>query len=335
MRSFLVVFIFTLNLSAKNTASLQIKNKISKVDESIFSEKSEVREDLSNLENENNKYLTFVRVKKKIETRINEIEDALLKSDELLLKKRRKLTNDILVLNLLDHKEASIEEKIVRNKLERKLEASLKELKKSNSSKKELLDEIDEFKTRLSTISQITNDLLVDVQIIERKTLERKSRINSLYEKKNILEEELINTQANEIFKKTISHEKINESEGFQFLFPLKKYERVKKKSPGVEFITNLSQKVYAIDSGTVAYNDVLANFGKIIILKHKDNLRSVYLGDFQSNITKGDSITKGESLGHILEGENQKIYFELRSEEKPLELEKYYSMKEFQKRQL
>ena len=92
-----------------------------------------------------------------------------------------------------------------------------------------------------------------------------------------------------------------------------------KQKNQGIDFQVSPGSPVFAAASGNVALiTDNTENFGKIVLIRHKNNLISIYGRVAKVIVKKNEVVTKGQKIGSMAEktndGENLTIlHFELR----------------------
>ena len=92
-----------------------------------------------------------------------------------------------------------------------------------------------------------------------------------------------------------------------------------KQKNQGIDFQVFPGSPVFAAASGNVALvTDNTENFGKIILIRHEDNLISIYGRVAKVLVKKNEVVNKGQKIGSMAEkghdGKNQTIlHFELR----------------------
>ncbi len=92
-----------------------------------------------------------------------------------------------------------------------------------------------------------------------------------------------------------------------------------KQKNQGIDFQVSPGSPVFAAASGNVALiTDNTKNFGKIVLIRHKNNLISIYGRVAKVIVKKNEVVTKGQKIGLMAEkandGKNQTIlHFELR----------------------
>ncbi len=92
-----------------------------------------------------------------------------------------------------------------------------------------------------------------------------------------------------------------------------------KQKNQGIDFQVSPGSPVFAAASGNVALiTDNTENFGKIVLIKHKNNLISIYGRVAKVLVKKNEVVTKGQKIGSMAEKINDGktgtiLHFELR----------------------
>ncbi len=122
------------------------------------------------------------------------------------------------------------------------------------------------------------------------------------------------------------------------FLMPVKgkiisKYNpnNEKQKNQGIDFQVSIGSPVFAAASGNVALiTDNTENFGKIVLIRHKNNLISIYGRVAKVLVKKNEVVTKGQKIGLMAEkandGKDQTIlHFELRRGTQSVNPENYF----------
>ena len=104
-----------------------------------------------------------------------------------------------------------------------------------------------------------------------------------------------------------------------------------KQKNQGIDFQVSPGSHVFAAASGNVALiTDNTENFGKIVLIRHKNNLISIYGRVAKVFVKKNEVVTKGQKIGSMAEkeigGKNQTIlHFELRKGTQSVNPENYF----------
>ena len=87
----------------------------------------------------------------------------------------------------------------------------------------------------------------------------------------------------------------------------------VANKTEGIDFSAPAGTKVVAAQKGVIAAITEDANKVPIIVIKHANSLLSVYANIGNIPVNKGQSVTKGQTIGQIREGEPPYLHFEIR----------------------
>ena len=87
-----------------------------------------------------------------------------------------------------------------------------------------------------------------------------------------------------------------------------------KQKNQGIDFQVSPGSPVFAAASGNVALiTDNTENFGKIVLIRHKNNLISIYGRVAKVLVKKNEVVTKGQKIGSMAEKTNDdkiRLYF-------------------------
>jgi murein DD-endopeptidase MepM/ murein hydrolase activator NlpD len=86
-----------------------------------------------------------------------------------------------------------------------------------------------------------------------------------------------------------------------------------KGKNDGIDISAAPGTPVRAAASGSVAAITTDADQVKIILVKHEDNLLTVYANVDAISVKKGDSVKRGQSIGKIASGQSNYVHFEVR----------------------
>ncbi|GIR95782.1 MAG: hypothetical protein CM15mP98_07520 [Paracoccaceae bacterium] len=104
-----------------------------------------------------------------------------------------------------------------------------------------------------------------------------------------------------------------------------------KQKNQGIDIEVTPGSPVLAAASGTVALiTDNTQNFGKIILIRHENNLISIYGRVTKVLVEKNEIVTKGQKIGSMLEKTNDDknrsiLHFELRKGTKSVNPKNYF----------
>lgn len=86
-----------------------------------------------------------------------------------------------------------------------------------------------------------------------------------------------------------------------------------KGKNDGIDIAAAAGSPVVAADKGTVAAITADADQVPIIVVRHKDNLLTVYANVENIEVNKGDRVKRGQKLAQLRSGDNAYVHFEVR----------------------
>ena len=86
-----------------------------------------------------------------------------------------------------------------------------------------------------------------------------------------------------------------------------------KGKNDGINIQAAPGTAVKAADSGTVAAITKSAEGVPIVVIRHTDNLLTVYANVTDVSVSKGDSVSKGASIAKLRSGDDAFVHFEVR----------------------
>ncbi|MGA0543262.1 LysM peptidoglycan-binding domain-containing protein [Neotabrizicola sp. VNH66] len=86
-----------------------------------------------------------------------------------------------------------------------------------------------------------------------------------------------------------------------------------KKKNQGIDISAAAGTAVKAADAGTVAAITKDTDQVQIVVIRHANNLLTVYAGVDGLKVKKGDSVSRGQTIGAVRGGANPFLHFEVR----------------------
>ena len=90
-----------------------------------------------------------------------------------------------------------------------------------------------------------------------------------------------------------------------------------KKSNQGIDIAADAGSPVKAAEAGSVTVISSDTNGKGIVILRHADNLLTVYVGVSDISVKKGDSVKRGQSIGTVAAGDPSFLHFEVRNTSK------------------
>ena len=89
--------------------------------------------------------------------------------------------------------------------------------------------------------------------------------------------------------------------------------EYAKGRNDGIDIAAPAGTPVKAAASGQVAAITSNADKVPIVVIKHPDNLLTVYTHLDGLTVKKGDAVSRGQSIGKVRSGDPARIHFEVR----------------------
>jgi murein DD-endopeptidase MepM/ murein hydrolase activator NlpD len=90
-----------------------------------------------------------------------------------------------------------------------------------------------------------------------------------------------------------------------------------KKSNQGIDIAAAAGTTVKAAEAGSVTVISADTNGKGIVILRHAGNLLTVYVGVASVSVKKGDTVTRGQSIGKVAAGDPAFLHFEVRNTSK------------------
>jgi murein DD-endopeptidase MepM/ murein hydrolase activator NlpD len=90
-----------------------------------------------------------------------------------------------------------------------------------------------------------------------------------------------------------------------------------KKSNQGIDIAAAAGTAVKAADAGSVTVISADTNGKGIVILRHANNLLTVYVGVAGVAVKKGDKVSRGQAIGKVAAGDPAFLHFEVRNTSK------------------
>ena len=101
------------------------------------------------------------------------------------------------------------------------------------------------------------------------------------------------------------------------------KYKRITIKSNGIDIQAEIGTAVHAVADGIVAFSNVYAGQGKLIIIDHKNGYYSLYSHNSKLLVSKGEEVKAGQIIalsGNSGQVEQPSLHFEIRKRGIPVD---------------
>ncbi|RKY31735.1 MAG: hypothetical protein DRP67_02085 [Candidatus Omnitrophota bacterium] len=98
----------------------------------------------------------------------------------------------------------------------------------------------------------------------------------------------------------------------------------------GIDLLVKPGSEVYAVMDGEVVCVAFTQKYGETLIIKHKNNIFTVYAHDININVKEGEKVKKGQIVGKIKRGRKKRyLHFEIRESGEPVDPFYYLPKKE------
>lgn len=263
-----------------------------------------------NLGQHNDKYLAAIERIRVLEADVLNYQQKLSQVKESAQKRELELAT-ILRANAL----AMVEDEVVPSAAYRKMIEDNRAQAQSLAREAEALEKIvAEFQERLNILRQDEQDMLKLASDLETK----KKQMTEVYLAKLEERQKLEGQVQKQKITARVSAIKRAEREGLdipatlKFSAPLGAFDDVAPSDKGVTYKFGQLQPIKAPRAGRVVYNGELASYGKVLMIDHGDDIRTVMLGRFTSELAKNAQVQAGDTLGHTEAGADS-LYFEVR----------------------
>lgn len=316
--SLLMILLFVLNLYAANIDKL--KDELNSKSFKVTKLAATINSLDKSIGKNNRKYLDKRDQLNKLEAQLIDLQKELTTSADNV-SKDYDLVNKIFRQYLLDRIDQEDDNKILKDKIYiQTLSLQLEELNHAQLESNKMLKLVNELTNTLAVIKreeQSIYDLIVELE--NDKKNKSQDYLNNLESKNTIrerLEKAMAKSRISSKLKKSTS-EKTYRVSNFKndLRLPLDGFSSFKGGEKGVTFTFDKVSPVLASSSGHVAYSGELASYGKIIMIDHGNDIRSLVLGDIKINVKKGDFVDKGQVLAYTISepGLTKNLYYELR----------------------
>jgi len=316
----IILMIFSLNQSYAGKMKIsQLKDKISNQSSTINKLAAEIRDVEEKMALSNEDYLKKIKDIESKEKNLQELKYSLTDSSKMIhdeyLLSQKALNEYLLEASDTDNDQYLISKKLYSEVLMQKM----KDLKSAEEESEKILASIKKNENDLSEMKNTEQNLYALMLELESKKKDIGTNYLTLKEKhdknQTILERELSRIRAKKVVKAQPTKTITNELDLIGFQMPITKFSSIKNGKKGITFKFSETTPVKSPAAGKIVYSGELASYGKVVMVDHGDDVRSVLLGDIISKVKKGDSVQAGEMIGYTVSdpGLTKSLYFEIR----------------------
>lgn len=312
-----LIFIFSVSGATK---VVKLKDSLNEHSSKIVKIGAEIKTLEKSLSKKNSEYLSSLNRLKKFQTKVEGLMTELKVRQEEISQERQRLKRlaqtYILEKNDSEDDKSLISTVILEDEITDKLK-SLNDLQNENDA---LVRVIADYSKKLKSVQEQEETLYNLILTLENQKKEASQNYISSLELKNQIEEKLENEIAMQRTSK-LKNQSLSKNIDIDFdiILPIKKFTDYKGSKEGVTFKYESTEPLIACADGQVEYAGELASYGKVIILKHGQDIRSVILGEIKSKVQKGQAVRQGQIIGYTIAspGTKKSLYYEIRKKNK------------------
>lgn len=333
---FAVILFIGLGLFIQVTQAAQAPSPVSSQNKSLKLLQGQVKEqgrqvsglkkEVNKLENDlnvgNKRYLNIVEKRRELEVKISMLKNDLLKTQNLLNKKRNKAAKVLTktVLLRLDKEQSPsqlLSQKVLMDSLVKEMSIIDKDLKNNQSQ----MTELEKFQAKYLDFTQTERELATFLNELEQKkgsvvesymdAVDKQKDVESRYSK--------LKTQ---FALASAKASKNKNTVGLKFVNPLLDFDKIEHDKKGLTLTYTGRKPVTSSQNGEIVYSGELSTYGNVVMIDHGDDTRSIILGDFIPKATKGAKVKTGDIVGYTAfnsrtQKKSGKVYFEVRKKNK------------------
>lgn len=316
-RLLFLIFFITQFAFAKVDVSL-LKDNLSDQTNKLNKLAAKIKDFDRRIGSNNNSYLRQVKDIENIEHELSELRLESEKSARKISSEFNQVKSalDLYVLEVSENEfDEDIERKSIHFEILKKKITMLKIAEKSSQKNLKKIKNLEESLTSKKSEENEIYSLILELEDQKRKLSQ--TYVDEL-ESKNQLQSQIEKMAAREKAKKVIIS-KANTKIDFDFNLPISDFVDAEKKKGGINIKYSETVPINAPGSGKVAYVGELASYGKVIILDHGKDVRSVLFGDIVTKVEKNKIVQKGQIIGYTMgePGTVKSVYYEVRKKNK------------------
>lgn len=320
-QSLFTIFCLTISFQGYSaTKSLKkLKDKISGLNNKINLLVAEIKDIDAKINQQNGKYVSQMKGLEELDQKLLVLNTEFEVTSAKLLEERVK-AKKAFHLYLIEKNNKYKERNLLEQKLYSEvLTKKMLELKQLDENSKIQRNKVQFLRKKVSKTKQEEESLYKLIVELENKKKVASQSYIDLMEEKNLQEGELDTLIAKQ--KVLRKKKRVKTAKGrplFKLNLPIDDYTELKRSKNGVTLSYKETSSLKAPYSGKVVYTGRLASYGKVIILDHGQDVRSVVLGDIVVKTKKGAVLKAGDVMGYTMAdlGTIKNLYFEVRKKD-------------------
>ena len=268
----------------------------------------------------NNDFLVKIKEIEETELILKELKKKLQQTASDISDEHRLtvLAFDFYLLESKDQKaQTDIKKKVIRFEI---LKKNLLSLRQAQKDSKNLLSEINKLDQQLDEKKKEEQEIYALISELEERKRSMSQEYVSELESKNLLEGKISKYIVRSKVKRKMNKSLSDSTVDYSFLLPMSAFvDAKKKKRGGIDFKYSETSPIKSPGNGRIVYVGELASYGKVLIIDHGKDVRSVLFGDIVAKVKKNAPVKQGDILGYTMgdPGVMKSIYYEVRKNNK------------------
>lgn len=299
----------------------KLREKVSQQSLEISELAAKVRTVDKKISQTNDEYLEKMRRIESLEASASELRARLNKSKSKISHEYR-LVKKAMDLYLLEMSSSEGDTGFSQPKIYLEvLQTKMVDLKRAQESSSLLLSSLNQYEQNLQSTRKVEETLYQVIADLEsRKKMIGENYISLMEDhnvKQELLDKELAKRKArSKVYAKArIKAKDLGSAISVNLSMPIANFSGMKKGKKGITFKYDEIVPLKAPAGGKVSYAGDLASYGKVIMIDHGHNIRSVFLGDIALKVKKETVLKRGDIVGYTIAdpGLQKTLYYEIR----------------------
>lgn len=264
----------------------------------------------------NQTYLGYIKKIKEIQSQEVSLRGEITfnKSKIINIKNQLKTTFSKMVISGMDDSIEGVYQKLyLKNIYEKKII----EIKSLASHNKNTIIRLDEVNTGLNSLLQISSGLYDILTTLEDNKKHMANNYISELDEFNKQEKNITKKKLESYARKSRRQKRLRKNIA-NFKSPIKDYKKIKFGKKAITYVYDGVKPIFATETGKITYAGQLSTYGKLLIIDHGKDIRTILLGNFSAKVKRNQQVTKGQLVAYTNKQEELgSLHFEVRKNKK------------------
>lgn len=316
---FFIALLISVSALAKIPSAKKLKDRLANESSAVSKLAAQIKDLEKKLAKTNDGYLESVETIEKLEKKVKILKSSLSENAQDIsveYKKSQKALNLYLLESVDDDNEESLLHRGIYLELLGKKLSALKIAEKRSNKLLESINLYDQQLTKTRADEESIYQVIVELE--NRKKSMSQTYVSRL-ETKNRVESNLDKITAKSKASIKVFGKVAVKDIMIPMHAPLDDYIELVQNRDAVIFKYKDTAQLKAPAPGKIVYTGELANYGKLIMIDHGNDVKSVLLGDIKIKVVRGNSVEQGQLLGYTVSdpGVVKSLHYEIRKKSK------------------